>query len=180
MTALWTPPLVSVVVTGAIFAVMLAELRLSQSNERALLARGAVEPAGDVYPTMAWTYPVSFLAMGFEGALFGPLPGWTTVIGMVVFGAAKAIKYWAIASLGPRWTFRVLVIPGAPLVTRGPYSWCRHPNYVGVMGELLGAALLVGAAVTGGLTILGFGHVIRRRIAIEDRALGRALVQGKG
>jgi len=152
---------------------MLGEAWLSRSNERALRAQGAFEPADDVYPTMAWAYPASFLAMGLEGAIAGPAPDALFVLGVVVFVAAKAIKYWAIASLGPRWTFRVLVPPSAHLVTRGPYAWLRHPNYVGVIGELIGVALIVYAPVTGLIATAGFALLLRHRIAIEDRALGR-------
>ena len=163
----------AVLVTAVVFAIMLAETALSRANERRLRASGAVEPAGDVYRAMAIAYPASFLAMGVEGALAGPAPAGVWWTGIAVFVAAKAIKYWAIASLGPRWTFRVLVLAGAPLVTRGPYAWLRHPNYVGVVGELLGVALIAGAVVTGALSTLGFLWLLRRRIVVEDRALGR-------
>ena len=169
----WTPALVSAAATATVFLVMLVEARLSASNERALRARGAVEPPGDVYATMAWAYPACFLAMALEGGLLGPTPGMLTAIGVVVFAASKALKYWAIASLGPRWTFKVLVVPGGRLVTTGPYAFVKHPNYVAVIGELLGVALIVGAPITGAAAVIGFGMVLRRRIAIEDRALGR-------
>lgn len=168
----WPPGIVALVTIVIVLAVMLVELRLSRSNERALRARGAVEPEDDVYRAMAWAYPLAFLAMALEGALFGPLPGSITVIGLLVFLGAKAVKYWAIQSLGPRWVFRVLVLRGAPLISRGPYAYLRHPNYVGVMGELLGMALIVGAPVTGVISFLGFAILIRQRIAVEERALG--------
>jgi methyltransferase len=93
--------------------------------------------------------------------------------GLTVFALAKVLKYWAIAALGPRWTFRVLVPPGAPLVARGPYRWLRHPNYVAVVGELLGVAMAMDAGVTGPIAVAGFGALMLRRIRIEDRALGR-------
>ena len=86
---------------------------------------------------------------------------------------ASVRKARAIASLGPRWTFRVLVVPGAPLVAHGPYAWMRHPNYVGVMGELAGLALLAGAPATGPLSIALFALLLRRRIAVEEAALKR-------
>jgi methyltransferase len=91
-----------------------------------------------------------------------------------VFVAAKCLKYWAIASLGPRWTFRVLVPPGSASVTTGPYRFMRHPNYLGVMGELLGTALMAQAPVTGLLALMGFGALILARIKIEEGALARA------
>jgi methyltransferase len=165
---------------AVVFLLMLAESRLSRSNEQALRARGALEPADDVYRTMAWAYPASFLAFGVEGTLAGPPPAAVMVSGVLVFAGGKAMKYWAMASLGPRWTFRVLVLPDAPLVTRGPYAWLRHPNYVGVIGELLGVALIAGAAVTGALALLGFGWLLRRRVQVEDRALGRDQPVSKG
>jgi methyltransferase len=165
--------MVSVLITTVIFLLMLVESRISRANERALRALGAEEPDDDVYATMMWAYPVGFLAMGLEGVWCGPPSPWVVVAGLLIFVAGKAIKYWAIASLGPRWTFRVLVLPRAPLVQRGPYAWLRHPNYVGVMGELVGAALLLGAPIAGATATIGFAFVLRRRIAIEERALAR-------
>ena len=163
-----------------VLVLMLAELWLSRSNERALRAQGASEPPGDVYPTMAWAYPASFLAMAAEGVIVGPSPTALFVVGITLFIAAKAIKYWAIASLGSRWTFRVLVPARAHLVTRGPYAWLRHPNYVGVIGELIGVALIVCAPVTGLAATVGFARLLRHRIAIENRALGRDQPLQKG
>jgi methyltransferase len=164
----------SVTVTFVVLVAMLGESFLSRSNERALRAGGASEPSDDVYATMALAYPAAFVAMGVEGALFDRASGAVITLGVAVFAAAKAIKYWAIAALGPRWTFRVLVPPGAPLVTRGPYAWLRHPNYVGVIGELVGFALLVGAFVTGAVSVVGFAFLLRRRIWVEERALGES------
>ena len=76
-----------------------------------------------------------------------------------------------MTSLGVRWTFRVLILPGAPLVTHGPYAIWRHPNYVAVVGEFLAMALMTGARVSGPLTTLFFGWLMWRRIQVEDRAL---------
>jgi methyltransferase len=65
----------------------------------------------------------------------------------------------------------VLVLAREPLIRRGPYAWFRHPNYLAVMGEMLGVALIVWAPVTGTAALVGFGALLRRRIAVEDRAL---------
>ena len=85
--------------------------------------------------------------------------------------AAKALKFWAIASLGTRWSYKVLVLPGLPLVTSGPYRWLRHPNYVGVVGELIAMALMTRARVTGPLGTVFFGWLLLRRMAAEERAM---------
>ena len=166
------PISVSFLATLVALLIMLGESLVSRANERRLRAMGAGEPPGDVYSLMAWTYPLAFVAMGVEGAIWGPDPGPITLAGCAIFLAAKALKFWAIASLGTRWTFRVLVLPDAPLITRGPYAWVRHPNYVGVIGEFAGFALLVGAPVAGMLAAAGFGVLLWRRIAVEERALG--------
>ena len=150
---------------------MLLETYHSRRNERALRARGAREPHDDVYRWMQIAYPGSFILMGVEGLSRGEAPGAQLAAGALLFGAAKALKYWAIASLGRLWSFRVLVLPGASLVTTGPYRWLRHPNYVGVMGELLGAAVLLHAPIAGVVGVVVFGLLLRRRIAVEERAL---------
>jgi len=163
---------VTLIALLAVFLMMLVESQLSRFNERTLRERGATEPLDDVYPAMTWVYPGCFIAMGIEGALFGPAPGYNTLLGVALFGVAKALKFWAIATLGPRWTFRVLVPPRAALVTGGPYAWVRHPNYVAVIGEFVSFAILVGAPVTGIGSVIGFGTLLRRRIRVEERALG--------
>ena len=85
---------------------------------------------------------------------------------------AKALNPKGSPALGDRWTFRVLVLPGsASLVTTGPYRWLRHPNYVGVAGELIGAALMAGSPVTGVIAFIVFGGMMLARIRVEERAL---------
>jgi methyltransferase len=154
-----------------VLLVMLVELRRSQANERALRRAGAVEPRHEVYDHMRWAYPGAFIAMALEGTWRGVEPGGLMAAGAAVFLAAKLLKGWAIVSLGRRWTYRLLVLPGVPLVTHGPYRFMRHPNYVGVIGELVGMAVMMGALVTGPLGIIGFGTLLRRRIQVEERAL---------
>ena len=165
------PVLISALVTAAVGLMMLVELQLSRSNERGLRAAGAWEPADDVYPLMQVAYPASFVLMAMEGALQASVASAGVLSGLAVFGLGKAIKFWAIAALGPRWSFRVLVLEGAPLVTSGPYRWMRHPNYVGVMGELVGVAIALSAFVTGTLALVTFGWILVRRIKVEERAL---------
>lgn len=162
---------VAAVSLAVVLVLMLAESLISRRNEQDLRQRGAVEPPGDVYSAMTWAYPAAFVAMAAEGAVFGPPPGLVTVAGALLLGASKALKWWAMASLGPRWAFRVLILPGAPLVTRGPYAVLRHPNYVAVIGELVSMALIVGARVSGPIALLLFSLLLRRRIGVENRAL---------
>jgi methyltransferase len=163
--------LLTVIITLVAFVLMGIEALVSRSHERSLRAQGAVEPRDDIYGVMQWMYPASFLAMAAEGVLRGGATRGVVIAGAAVFLAAKAIKYWAMATLGGRWSFRVLVLPGAPLVTGGPYAHMRHPNYLGVMGELAGFAMLAGAPIAGMVAAAVFAAILRRRIAVEERAL---------
>lgn len=158
---------------------LLAETRLSWAHERRLRARGGSTPPGDVYRIMAVLYPTAFVLMGVEGLWRARLadaapaeigPSWFAS-GVLLFAASKGLKYWAIRSLGELWTFRVFVVPGAPLVTTGPYRYIAHPNYVAVMGELAGAAMMCGALLSGPLMVVLFGAVLWARIRFENRVL---------
>ena len=97
------------------------------------------------------------------------------VAGALLFVLAKALKWWAIATLDGAWTFRVIVVPGMRRVVTGPYRYLSHPNYVAVVGELAGVALLTAAQVSGPLATLAFGLLMMKRAAIERRALDAIL-----
>jgi methyltransferase len=153
------------------FLPMVFEARLAASHDRALRSAGAVEPRDDVFPLMRLAYPVGFLAMAIESEGRGARIGKMWAAGLIVFVMAKAIKYWAIATLGPRWTFRVLVPPGSSRIITGPYRFWRHPNYIGVIGELAGMAIMAQAPVSGVVSVGVFAMLLVARIRVEERAL---------
>lgn len=167
------PVAIALITVLASLLIMGGEAILSAFNEKQLRARGAIEPAGDVISLMRFAYPGAFLAMGIEGALTGPAPANILLAGLALFGVAKALKVWAISSLGSKWSYRVLVVPGDPLVTTGPYQFIPHPNYLAVMGEIVSVAAVVWAPVTGTLASIGFGWLMILRMKVEDRVLGR-------
>ena len=167
-------------VVAVVFGLMLAEQQVSTRHERQLKSEGAIVPDGDVYLALAVAYPVAFVLMGVEGAWRAVHetasvapdagPSWMAS-GVVLFGASKALKYWAIRSLGYRWSFRVMVLPGHPLVSSGPYRYVAHPNYIAVIGELVATAIMVGAKVSGPVMIAIFGLVLWARLRFENRVL---------
>ena len=163
--------LISIAAGLVVLITMLGELVVSRRHERVLLTRGAVAPPDPVYPVMRLAYPLVFVAMAVEGALAGPASPVLIATGAAVFVLGKSLKFWAIHALGDYWTYRVLVIPGAPLVTHGPYRLFRHPNYIGVIGELIGMALAVDARVTGLIGTVFFSFLLWRRIRAEEAAL---------
>jgi len=154
-----------------VVVLMLVELAISVRNERAMKQLGAIAPPDPVYGTMRWAYPGVFVAMAAEGAWRDDSIPEMVWAGTAVFVAAKLIKGWAMASLGQRWTYGVLVLPSAPLVTTGPYRVMRHPNYVGVLGELIAMALVTNARVSGPAGLLFFGILLLLRIRAEEHAL---------
>jgi methyltransferase len=171
--------LVAALALVAVLVAMGIELLVSRANERAFRARGAIDAPDAVYGTMRWAYPGAFVAMALEAIVRAQDAGPLAWAGVVLFAAAKGLKAWAIASLGRCWTYRLLVLPGMPLVTRGPYRFLRHPNYVAVVGELVAMALMTGAQIAGPLGTLAFMWLLHRRIRGEERALGLRPVETK-
>ena len=109
----------------------LAELALSQRNTNRLLARGAYEVAPEHYPFMVLLHG-SWLAVLW---LFGPGPP-IEIVPLIIFALLQLGRIWVIATLGERWTTRIIVLPGAPLVTSGPYRWVNNPNHLIFIAEI--------------------------------------------
>ena len=157
-----------------VFIPMAFEARLAARHDRGLRAAGALEPPDDVFPLMQIAYPAAFLAMAFEAWSRGARANVVFIAGLIVFALAKWIKYWAILTLGARWSFRVLVLRGLPLITTGPYRFIRHPNYLGVIGEIGGMAVMAQAPIAGITSLLVFAALLVMRIRVEERALARS------
>jgi methyltransferase len=111
---------------------------------------------------------VSTLVEGWVwGAEFSILwPFW-----LALFVGGQALRYWAILSLGERWTTRLIILPGVPLVERGPYKHVQHPNYLAVALEIFSAPLIFGASFTALAFTLLHLEVLLLRIRTETRAL---------
>jgi methyltransferase len=179
MSWLSAVPARSALIVVVVFSFMAIEARRAARNERAQRANGGIEPPGDVYSLMQVAYPGVFLAMIIDGARRAtPAPEPWFVIGAAMFLAAKTLKWWAITTLGRCWTFRVIVVPGTVPVETGPYRFVRHPNYVAVIGEIIGVAMMTGARVSGPIALIVFAALMRRRIAVENRALNAILRRG--
>jgi methyltransferase len=154
----------------------LAELVVSARNARWSFARGGVESGAGHFPPMVALHTGLLVACLAEVVLadrpFLPWLGWPMLA--LVLGS-QALRWWCIATLGPRWNTRVIVVPGLPLVSRGPYRWLRHPNYVAVVVEGLALPLVHTAWVTAlAFTAVNAVLLLRFRIPAEERALRAA------
>ncbi len=160
---------------GAVALERLAELVLSTRNARRALAAGGVEAERRwFYALMVATHALFLVAAPLEVLLFGrpfvPALGWPM---LSLVAGAMALRYWAIATLGARWNTRVIVVPGLPAVTSGPYRFVRHPNYVAVIVELAALPLAHSAWATAVVFTVANALLLRRRIAHEELALAR-------
>jgi methyltransferase len=145
----------------------LAELVYARRNTRRLLAEGAYESGAGHYPLLVGLHALWLVSL----ALFVPAdraPDWAL---LAVFVLLQGLRVWALASLGRFWTTRVITLPGAPLVRRGPYRWFRHPNYLVVAGEILVLPLAFGAWEIAVIFSLANAAILTLRVRCEERAL---------
>jgi methyltransferase len=157
----------------------LAELVVSARNARWSFARGAVESGRGHFPPMVALHTGLLLACLIEvHAADRPFVAWLGWPALVLVLASQALRWWCIATLGPRWNTRVIVVPGLPLVSRGPYRWIPHPNYVAVVVEGIALPLVHTAWVTAlGFTVLNAILLLGFRIPAEERALQAAVAR---
>jgi len=143
------------------------ELAFAAANTRRLRALGAYEVDPDGYK---W---IVILHAGWLAAMAATIPPATTPSWplLAIYAALQLARVWVVFSLGRRWTTRVLVLPQATLVRKGPYRLLRHPNYAVVVGEIAVLPLAFGAAAIAILFSVGNLLLILRRIRIEDAAL---------
>lgn len=147
----------------------LAELWWARRNTAGLMARGAVEHAPGHYPLI-----VALHAAWLAGLW---LLGWdrpVSVVWLAVFVALQAGRLWVLATLGPRWTTRIIVLKGETLVRRGPYRFVPHPNYLVVAGEIAVLPLCLGLPLYALVFSLANAAVLAIRIRAEAAALSGA------
>ena len=150
----------------------LIELVVSKRHAVWALERGGVEHGRGHYPLMVAVHTGLLLGCIFEvwylKAPFIPSLGWTM---LALALASQALRWWCVATLGQRWNTLVIVVPGLPLVDRGPYRWLKHPNYVAVVVEGIALPLVHSAWITALAFTAVNAVVLAVRIRVENRAL---------
>ncbi|HZG63731.1 MAG TPA: isoprenylcysteine carboxylmethyltransferase family protein [Rubrobacteraceae bacterium] len=149
----------------------LIELVLARHNERRARARGAVERGRSHYLFIVALHSLWLLTTLIEGLLRGPeLPAlWP--VPLALFLLVQPLRYWALVSLGERWNTKILVVPGAKPIRRGPYKYLSHPNYVVVVVEILTFPLIFGAWETALVFTVLNAAMLWVRVREENRAL---------
>jgi methyltransferase len=154
-------------VLGLVVLQRLAELVLAARNTSRLRAAGAFELDARGYPAFVLLHGGWLLSL----ALLVPATAAPSWLLLAVYAVLQLGRVWILASLGRRWTTRIIVLPGAPLMRRGPYRFVRHPNYLIVAAEIAVLPLAFGAVAIAIVFSLVNLALVVRRIAIEERAL---------
>lgn len=145
----------------------LSELVIAKRNTARLMAAGAREYGANHYPVMVTMHTAWLLALWFsvgDRAVSWPL--------LLVFTMLQVMRVWVLATLGPRWTTRIIVLPGASLVAKGPFRFLRHPNYAVVTAEIAVLPLTFGLVGIAALFTVLNAAMLYVRIGAENRALG--------
>lgn len=159
---------------GIVILQRLIELRIARKNERWMRAQGAFEVGQSHYPYMVLMHLLFFISLIVEvtSAQMPLATAW--VLYFAIFLAAQGFRIWCLVTLGHFWNTKILILPGASVIKKGPYRWLRHPNYVIVSVELMTLPLMFNAYFTAFLfTVLNL-CILRVRIPIEEQALREA------
>ena len=146
----------------------LGELWLSSRHTKDLLSQGAYEVGAAHYPLIVALH-VWWLALLWWLAPGRPIDGFW----LAIFVLLEIARLWVLRTLGQRWTTRIIVLPGAPLVTRGPYRFVHHPNYLVVIGEIAVLPLVFGLWPLALIFTILNAPLLLIRIREENKAVGR-------
>lgn len=156
---------------GLVAAQRLLELVLARRNEGLAHVKGATEWGRGHYVFIVVLHVFWLVCILVEGTLRGPELPFYWPMALALFLIAQPLRYWAILSLGESWNTKILVVPGARPIRRGPYRYLNHPNYVAVVLEILAFPLIFGAWVTALVFTLLNAALLFVRIREENRAL---------
>ena len=145
----------------------LGELALARANTKALLARGAVEIGARHYPLIMFLHAAWLVSILWF--LPNPAPIYWPLL--AAFVMLQGLRIWVLMTLGPYWTTRIISLPGAPLVTSGPYRYVRHPNYLVVAGEIAVLPLVFGEIMVAVVFSLANAALLFWRIRQEETGL---------
>nr|WP_270180574.1 isoprenylcysteine carboxylmethyltransferase family protein [Alkalihalobacillus sp. CinArs1] len=158
----------------------LAELMVAKRNERWMKDKGAFEAGKEHYKFIVMLH-VAFLAAFFvEGAIRGFQLSSVWTVMLTIFIITQLLRVWTIKSLGRFWNTKIIVLPDANVVTKGPYKFIRHPNYLIVVIEIIALPLIFSSYITALLfTVLNAFLLLKIRIPAEEIALRKATDFGR-
>jgi methyltransferase len=156
----------AIVLLGLVTTERIGELWLAKRNTSALFAKGAVEKFAGHYPLIVLLHATWLIVLWKLGWAQAIHLGWLTV-----FCVLQVLRLWVLATLGRRWTTRIIVTPGEIFVARGLYRFVSHPNYIVVIGEIAVLPLCLGLPWIAFVFSIANGLVLTIRIRAENTAL---------
>ncbi|WP_046175857.1 isoprenylcysteine carboxyl methyltransferase family protein [Domibacillus indicus] len=158
----------------------LLELVIARRNEKWMISQGGYEAGARHYPFMVALHVSFFASLIAEVVLLGKSISLAWPVWLVLFLLAQLGRVWTLRSLGPFWNTKIIVLPGAKIVKKGPYRWVRHPNYIIVTMELIIIPLLFQAYYTALIFTFLNALMLAVRIGAEEQALIEATDFKKG
>jgi methyltransferase len=158
----------AVAILGYVTLERLAELVFADRNTKRLKARGATEHGAGHYTVMVAVHASWLVTLWFLARDRAPDPFW-----LALYVLLQVARLWVLSTLGPRWTTRIIVLPGEDLVKEGPYRFLNHPNYWVVAGEIAVLPLVFGLPWVALIFTILNTSVLAIRIREENRALRR-------
>ncbi|WP_282608311.1 isoprenylcysteine carboxyl methyltransferase family protein [Pelagibius sp. Alg239-R121] len=165
------------IILAAVALARLGELLYARRNTRRLLARGALEAGAGHYPLIVVLHAAWLASL----AVFVPAETLPNSLLLLLFVAVQVLRIWVLISLGRFWTTRIITLPDAPLIRKGPYRFLRHPNYLVVILEIALLPLCFGAWHIALLFSVLNGAMLFWRIRVENTALAarRGIIQSR-
>ena len=159
------------IVLSIVIIQRLAELGIAKNNEKRMKAEGAYEVGTRHYPIIVLLHTAFFVSLLVEVVVRQPSlsPIWGILL--TIFLLTQVLRVWCLSSLGKFWNTKIIILPGADVVMKGPYRFIRHPNYVIVATEILVLPLLFGAYFTAILFTVLNAWMMSVRIPQEEKAL---------
>lgn len=158
--------ILSVLILGLVTAQRLGELVVARRNTERLLAKGGIERGAEHYPLMVGLHAAWLAGLWILAWDRPPNLAW-----LAVYAVLEVLRIWVLVTLGPRWTTRIIVVPGETLVRKGPYRFISHPNYAVVVGEIVVLPLVFGLTAYAVVFFLLNASLLWLRIRAEVAAL---------
>ncbi len=159
------------ILIGFVILQRLVELVIAKRNEKISLAKGGKEFDRKGYVFIVIMHILFFISLFAEKLYFERTLNKFWIIFLILFIAAQALRYWAIISLGYHWNTRIIIIPGSILISKGPYRYFKHPNYMAVITELAVIPFMFSCFFTAVIFSSVNLLLLKRRIEIEETAL---------
>jgi len=160
-----------IVLFSYLILLRMGELILAERNRRWAMAQGGLEADRRQYLVIIAVHTLFYLSLWLEWKYWSY--GWNALwpIWLGLLAGAQIVRFWAILALGRHWNTKTIVLPQMKLVTRGPYRFIRHPNYLAIITEFVAIPVLCGAYRTAVVFSLANAWILARRIPQEERAL---------